>query len=136
MITTQKFLARRPPHTSFAVMTPDDSGALPDLAVEIVGLTKVYAAQNRGETARKALDNVSLSVRRGELFGLLGPNGAGKSTLINIMGHLVNKTSGTVRIWGIDIDQDRRHSRSAIGIVPQELNLDPFFTPREMLEVQ
>jgi ABC-2 type transport system ATP-binding protein len=106
----------------------------PDLAVEINNLVKVYSAE-KGRTKR-ALDGVSLSVRRGELFGLLGPNGAGKSTLINIMAGLVNKTSGGVRIWDIDLDRDPRGIRAAIGVVPQELNLDAFFTPRELLDVQ
>jgi ABC-2 type transport system ATP-binding protein len=70
------------------------------------------------------------------VFGLLGPNGAGKSTLINILAGLVDKTAGRVAIWGIDLDRDSRASRAAIGVVPQELNIDPFFTPRELLEVQ
>ena len=108
---------------------------LPEWAVEIAGLTKVYARQGAGE-AKRALDGVTLSIRRGELFGLLGPNGAGKSTLINILAGLVNKTAGQVKIWGIDIDRDQRGSRGAIGIVPQELHIDPFFSPREALEVQ
>src|SRR6185369_8618430 len=85
---------------------------------------------------KRALDGVSLAIGKGELFGLLGPNGAGKSTLINILAGLVNKSSGTVRIWDIDIDRDPRGSRAAIGVVPQELNLDAFFTPRELLETQ
>jgi ABC-2 type transport system ATP-binding protein len=107
----------------------------PRNALEIAGLTKVYAP--RGPMpAKTALDRVDLVVPRGEIFGLLGPNGAGKSTLINILAGLVNKTGGTARIWGIDIDADPRASRAAIGIVPQELNLDAFFTPRELLELQ
>jgi ABC-2 type transport system ATP-binding protein len=113
--------------------TPAPSEA-PDLAVEIDNLVKVYRG-DKGRTKR-ALDGISLSVHRGELFGLLGPNGAGKSTLINIMAGLVNKTSGSVRIWDIDLDRDPRGIRAAIGVVPQELNLDAFFTPRELLEVQ
>jgi ABC-2 type transport system ATP-binding protein len=107
---------------------------IPEYAVEIRSLVKVYRG-DKGHTKR-ALDGVSLSVRRGELFGLLGPNGAGKSTLINIMAGLVNKTSGSVRIWDIDLDRDSRGIRAAIGVVPQELNLDAFFTPRELLDVQ
>ncbi|MBI3710719.1 MAG: ABC transporter ATP-binding protein [Proteobacteria bacterium] len=111
------------------------NGSAPANAVEIAGLTKFYAA--RGKAApQAALDDVDLTVRSGELFGLLGPNGAGKSTLINILAGLVNKSSGRVRIWGIDTDEDPRRSRAAIGVVPQELNLDAFFTPIEALEVQ
>src|SRR5262245_26589472 len=110
-----------------------ESASPPENALEIAGLTKVYARSGSrggaGASPQKALDNVTLSVRRGELFGLLGPNGAGKSTLINILGGLVNKTAGHVRIWGLDLDTEARDCRSAIGIVPQELNLDPFFTP-------
>jgi ABC-2 type transport system ATP-binding protein len=107
----------------------------PRNALEIAGLTKVYAPRG-SMPAKTALDRVDLVVPRGEIFGLLGPNGAGKSTLINILAGLVNKTGGTARIWGIDIDADPRASRGAIGIVPQELNLDAFFTPRELLELQ
>ncbi|MBU0725340.1 MAG: ABC transporter ATP-binding protein [Alphaproteobacteria bacterium] len=106
---------------------------LPDNAIEISGLTKRYRGRS-GETL--ALDGVDLAIPRGSLFALLGPNGAGKSTLINILAGLVRKTSGTARIWGIDIEQHPRQAASAIGIVPQELNLDAFFTPREALELQ
>ncbi|SDE69254.1 ABC-2 type transport system ATP-binding protein [Rhodospira trueperi] len=115
----------------------------PNNAIEIAHLTKVYrsrASQSGRKGADKAppraLDDVSLTIPRGSFFALLGPNGAGKSTLINVMAGLVMKTSGTVRIWDLDIDRQARQSRAAIGIVPQELNLDPFFTPRELLEVQ
>lgn len=108
---------------------------LPDFAIEAEGLTKTYAARNN-MPAKTALNDVSLKIPRGSLFGLLGPNGAGKSTFINILAGLVMKSAGKARIWGIDIDQDPRHAKAAIGIVPQELNLDPFFTPRELLEVQ
>lgn len=113
----------------------ENTPGLPDLAVSITGLTKVYRSQN-GTAEKKALTNVDLSVPRGAFFGLLGPNGAGKSTMINIMAGLVNKSSGSVRIWDFDIEAEERRARCAIGIVPQELNLDPFFTPRETLEVQ
>ena len=108
---------------------------LPANAVEVRGLTKVY--QGSGRTGPKhALKGIDLTIPRGSLFGLLGPNGAGKSTLINIMAGLVNKTAGEVRIWGTDIDANPRQARASIGVVPQELNMDPFFTPHEMLELQ
>ncbi|TAN47998.1 MAG: ABC transporter ATP-binding protein [Rhodospirillales bacterium] len=108
---------------------------LPDQAVEISHLSKTYGGQN-GRPAKLALDDVSLSIPRGAFFGLLGPNGAGKSTLINILAGLVKKSSGTAHVWGHDIDRAERLARLSIGVVPQELNLDPFFTPFEMLEVQ
>ena len=84
----------------------------------------------------KALRGVDLAVPRGSIFGLLGPNGAGKSTFINILAGLTKKSSGTVKIWGRDIDERPRDARAAIGVVPQEIAADPFFTPRESLEVQ
>ncbi len=108
---------------------------LPELAVDIKSLTKIYAGDKTQEP-KQALTEVDLQVPRGAFFGLLGPNGAGKSTMINIMAGLVKKTSGTVRLWDFDIETHERQSRCAIGIVPQELNLDPFFSPRETLEVQ
>jgi ABC-2 type transport system ATP-binding protein len=107
----------------------------PDHAIVIENLSKTYRAAH-GKTRPPALKSVSLCVPRGAMFALLGPNGAGKSTLINIMAGLVMKTAGRVSIWGYDIDTDSPQARRAIGIVPQELNLDPFFTPRETLEVQ
>jgi ABC-2 type transport system ATP-binding protein len=122
-------------HLPHPALDPVPPPALPALAVSIRGLVKRYARQGQAP-AKLALDHVDLDIRRGELFGLLGPNGAGKSTLINIMACLVNKTEGQVRIWDIDQDRHPRDSRAAIGVVPQELNIDPFFTPREVLEVQ
>lgn len=107
--------------------------SIPDNAIETEGLRKVYRGR-RGD--KVALDGVSLSVPRGSFFGLLGPNGAGKSTFINILAGLVVKSAGSARIWGHDIAAMPRAAKAAIGIVPQELNLDPFFTPRELLEVQ
>ena len=109
---------------------------LPDYAVEVRGLTKMYRPSKGRAPSRPALDSVDLAIPRGSLFGLLGPNGAGKSTLINILAGLVVKSSGTAKIWGIDIDRDPRNARAAIGVVPQELNIDPFFTPRQLLELQ
>jgi len=108
-----------------------DNGA----AISIRDLVKEYAAQ--GDAPPKlALKGVSFDVPQGEIFGLLGPNGAGKSTLINIMAGLVMKTSGQIEIWGHDIDRDMRNAKLNIGIVPQEIVFDPFFTPFEVLENQ
>lgn len=104
-------------------------------AIEIEGLRKVYAASGRS-AAKEALTGIDLTIPRGSVFGLLGPNGAGKSTMINIMAGLVMKTAGKVRIWGFDQDVNPRQSRAAIGVMPQELTVDPFFTPREALETQ
>jgi ABC-2 type transport system ATP-binding protein len=109
--------------------------AEPDAAIRLIGLMKVYAGTKK-RPAKVALDRVDLTIPRGALFGLLGPNGAGKSTLINILAGTVTKTAGNAEIWGIDIDRAPRHARAAIGIVPQELNLDAFFTPRDLLELQ
>ena len=111
------------------------AGALPEQAVSVKGLTKTYKAAGKAP-AKRALSNVDLDIPRGSLFGLLGPNGAGKSTLINILAGLVNKTAGSASIWGFDIERDMRQARAAIGVVPQELNIDPFFTPYELLELQ
>ncbi len=104
-------------------------------AVETSALSKTYRG-SRHRPPHPALIDVSLAIPRGSFFGLLGPNGAGKSTLINILAGLVIKTSGKVSISGHDIDAEPRAARRAIGVVPQELNIDPFFTPRELLEVQ
>ena len=108
---------------------------LPDHAVEVANLTKTYSASG-GQPPKKALNGVNLAIPRGSFFGLLGPNGAGKSTLINILAGLVVRTSGDAKIWGYDIDDAMRQARRSIGVVPQELNIDPFFTPLEALEVQ
>ena len=104
-------------------------------AIEIEGLRKVYGG-DRKTPAKEALKGIDLTIPTGSIFGLLGPNGAGKSTMINIMAGLVRKTAGKVRIWGFDQDVNPRQSRAAIGIMPQELNLDPFFSPKNALEVQ
>ncbi len=113
---------------------PPVAAALPEAAVVVERLNKIYRGKRGRETP--ALIDVDLSIPRGSLFGLLGPNGAGKSTLINILAQLVIKTSGHVAIWGIDLDRDPRSAAAAIGVVPQELNIDPFFTPRELLDLQ
>ena len=102
----------------------------PSAAIRIEALSKTYAG------GKKALDNVTFDVPRGQIFGLLGPNGAGKSTLINILAGLVVKTSGKAFIWGFDIDEHPRNAKRSIGVVPQEIIFDPFFTPRETLEIQ
>lgn len=107
----------------------------PPLAIEIKGLAKTYAGKKK-QAPKKALKGINLAIPRGKIFGLLGPNGAGKSTLINILAGLVIKTSGTARIWGFDIEANPRRARRSIGVVPQELNLDAFFTPREALDIQ
>jgi ABC-2 type transport system ATP-binding protein len=107
----------------------------PEFAIEANGLDKTYRAQGKSP-AKHALKTVDLAVPRGSFFGLLGPNGAGKSTFINILGGLVVKSGGKASIWGHDIDTDPMNARGAIGIVPQEINMDPFFTPWETLEIQ
>jgi ABC-2 type transport system ATP-binding protein len=113
---------------------PADGGEPAD-AVIIAGLTKIYRG-SRHSPAKTALEAIDLAIPRGSIFGLLGPNGAGKSTLINILAGLVIKTAGTVEVWGIDIDREPRQARAAIGVVPQEIVIDFFFTPRELMEVQ
>ena len=104
-------------------------------AIELRGLQKTYAATKKSD-AKIALSGIDLDIPRGSIFGLLGPNGAGKSTLINILAGLVKKSAGTVNIWGFDQDENPRQSRAAIGVMPQELNLDPFFTPGASLDMQ
>ena len=99
-------------------------------AIRIDSLSKIYAG------GKRALNEVSFDVPRGQIFGLLGPNGAGKSTLINILAGLVVKSSGKATIWGFNIDEHPRNAKRAIGVVPQEIIFDPFFTPRETLEIQ
>lgn len=106
-----------------------------DLAIDITGLRKVFYPNNR-LPGKAALDGVSLQIPKGSIYGLLGPNGAGKSTLINIMAGLVFRSAGNVRIWGIDTLKDPRNAKCAIGVVPQEINYDPFFTPSKLLDIQ
>jgi len=103
---------------------------MPEAALSIDNLQKTYAG------GKRALDGVTLDVPRGGIFGLLGPNGAGKSTLINILAGLVTKTGGSASIWGFDIDEHPRNAKRSIGVVPQEILFDPFFTPKEALEIQ
>jgi ABC-2 type transport system ATP-binding protein len=104
-------------------------------AISIRNLVKRYAGSG-GAAGKLALGGVSFDVPEGGVFGLLGPNGAGKSTLINILAGMVLKTEGSVSIWGFDIDHDMRNAKRSIGIVPQEIVFDPFFTPFEVLENQ
>jgi ABC-2 type transport system ATP-binding protein len=104
--------------------------AMTQAAIAIDTLCKTYKG------GKRALDGVTFDVPRGQIFGLLGPNGAGKSTLINILAGLVNKTDGKVSIWGFDIDAHPRNAKASIGIVNQEILFDPFFTPKETLEIQ
>ncbi len=112
-----------------------EATALPVNAIEVRGLEKTYAGSKKAPP-KVALRGVDLVIPRGSMFGLLGPNGAGKSTLINILAGVVNKTGGTAEIWGRDIDRQPRDARAALGVVPQEIVADVFFTPRESLEVQ
>ena len=111
------------------------SETLPEFALEAEGLRKTYGGSKK-RPPKEALKGVDLKIRRGSIFGLLGPNGAGKSTFINIFAGLTKKTAGTARIWGRDIDTDGRNARAAIGVVPQEINMDVFFTPKEALDIQ
>ena len=102
--------------------------------LSVKNLSKNYSKNNSEPI--NALKNLNLDVQQGEIFGLLGPNGAGKSTFINILGGTVIKSEGSVNVWGYDIDKDPRQVRASLGIVPQEVNLDPFFNPRRLLELQ
>ena len=99
-------------------------------------LTKIYAKNSSANNSILALNKLNLKVKEGEIFGLLGPNGAGKTTFINILGGLVEKTSGKVDVWGFDLDKNPRQVKASIGIVPQEVNLDAFFSPKKLLELQ
>lgn len=107
---------------------------LPQYAIEARGLVKTYPASKTTPQVQ-ALQGLDLAIPRGSIFGLLGPNGAGKSTFINVLAGLCRKSAGQVSIWGRDIDTRPRDARAAIGVVPQEITADPFFTPRESLEV-
>ena len=103
-------------------------------ALKVEKLTKIYFKKSSNEI--KALNNLNLEVKEGEIFGLLGPNGAGKTTFLNILAGTVIKNSGCVNVWGYDLDKNPRQVRSSIGIVPQEVNLDAFFSPKNLLELQ
>ena len=104
-------------------------------ALTVENLTKIYS-DSKNIKVNKALNNLNFQVREGEVFGLLGPNGAGKTTFLSILGGTVEKTNGKVNVWGFDLDKNPRQVRASIGIVPQEVNLDAFFSPRKLLELQ
>ena len=104
-------------------------------ALTVENLTKIYSSP-KTKTQNTALNNLSFQVQEGEIFGLLGPNGAGKTTFLSILGGVVTKSSGKVAVWGFDLDKNPRQVRASIGIVPQEVNLDAFFSPRKLLELQ
>ena len=103
-------------------------------AISVNHLTKIYKKKSSNSTV--ALNELNLEVKQGEIFGLLGPNGAGKTTFINILSGTAIKTRGKVNVWGFDLDKNPRQVRASIGIVPQEINLDAFFSPRKLLELQ
>ena len=104
-------------------------------ALTVENLTKIYA-DNKNKKEIKALNDLNLQVKQGEIFGLLGPNGAGKTTFLSILGGTVSKTKGKVNVWGFDLDKNPRQVKASIGIVPQEVNLDAFFSPKKLLELQ
>ena len=104
-------------------------------ALTVENLSKIYS-DSKTKKQNKALNELSFNVKQGEVFGLLGPNGAGKTTFLSILGGTVTKTSGKVNVWGFDLDKNPRQVKSSLGIVPQEVNLDAFFSPKKLLELQ
>ncbi len=104
-------------------------------ALIVENLTKVFQ-DFKTSRKNKALNNLSFQVKQGEIFGLLGPNGAGKTTFLSILGGTITKTSGSINVWGFDLDKNPRQVKASLGIVPQEINLDAFFSPRKLLELQ
>jgi ABC-2 type transport system ATP-binding protein len=104
-------------------------------ALTVENLTKIYL-NSKSKKENKALNNLTFDVKEGEVFGLLGPNGAGKTTFLSILGGTVIKSSGNVNVWGFDLDKNPRQVRASLGIVPQEVNLDAFFSPKKLLELQ
>ena len=104
-------------------------------ALTVENLTKIFS-DTKNKKENKALNKLNFQVKQGEIFGLLGPNGAGKTTFLNILGGTVSKTKGNINVWGFDIDKNPRQVKASIGIVPQEVNLDAFFSPRKLLELQ
>ena len=106
------------------------------IALSVENLTKIYAKNKKKGTYNKALNGLNFEVKQGEVFGLLGPNGAGKTTFLSILAGTVTKTGGKINVWGFDLDKNPRQVKASIGIVPQEVNLDAFFSPRKLLELQ
>ena len=104
-------------------------------ALSVENLTKIYSS-TKSRKPNKALNELNFEVKQGEVFGLLGPNGAGKTTFLSILGGTVVKTSGKVNVWGFDLDKNPRQVRASVGIVPQEINLDAFFSPKQLLDLQ
>ncbi len=104
-------------------------------ALTVENLTKIFS-DTKNKKENRALNKLNFQVKQGEIFGLLGPNGAGKTTFLNILGGTVSKTKGNINVWGFDIDKNPRQVKASIGIVPQEVNLDAFFSPRKLLELQ
>ena len=113
----------------------DGSTPSSEFAIAARGVRKTYAGDKK-TPPKEALKGIDIFVRRGSIFGLLGPNGAGKSTFINILAGLVNKTAGDISVWGFNIDKNPRQARASLGVVPQEISMDVFFTPKEGLEIQ
>ena len=105
-------------------------------ALSVENLSKVYLRDKKKALKINALNNINLEVKQGEIFGLLGPNGAGKTTFLSILAGTVIKTNGKVNVWGFDLDKNPRQVRASIGIVPQEVNLDAFFSPKKLLDLQ
>jgi len=105
-------------------------------ALSVENLSKVYLGDKKKASKTNALNNITLEVKQGEIFGLLGPNGAGKTTFLSILAGTVIKTNGKVNVWGFDLDKNPRQVRASIGIVPQEVNLDAFFSPKKLLDLQ
>ena len=106
------------------------------IALSVEKLTKIYSKNKSNIAQEKALNGLTFEVKQGEIFGLLGPNGAGKTTFLSILAGTVEKTEGKINVWGFDLDLNPRQVRASIGIVPQEVNLDAFFSPRKLLELQ
>ena len=106
------------------------------IVLSVENLSKIYLSGKKNQPEVKALNNLCFDVKQGEIFGLLGPNGAGKTTFLSILAGTVGKTSGKINVWGFDLDENPRQVKASLGIVPQEVNLDAFFSPRKLLELQ